>query len=106
MRETGDLFSTRASRRAAVIGAVCWGLLAVVAQDYIGHRYRLRQYDEELNRENPLAVAVAREGKMLPTFSDHLAKTWRGRPVWWTLDFALTAAAAGIVTAIGIRKNP
>jgi len=99
-------FARRPGRRMAVIAAIGWGLLAVVAQDYIGHRYRLRQYNEELNRENPLAVAVAREGEMLPSFSNHLAETWRGRPVWWSLDLALTAAAAAIVTAIGARKSP
>jgi len=92
--------------RAAVVGAVCWGLLAVVAQDYIGHRYALREYNEKLNQANPLAVAVAREGEMLPTLSGHLARTWQGHPVWWTLDLALTAAAAGIATAFGLRTKP
>lgn len=91
-------------RRAAVAGAVCWGLLAVAAQDYIGHRHRLRQASEQLQREHPLAMAVAERGEMLPTFFDHVTETFRARPVWWALDFVLTAGAAAVVTAIGIRR--
>ncbi|MEX0677225.1 MAG: hypothetical protein WD063_09130 [Pirellulales bacterium] len=93
-------------RRAAVIGAICWGLLAACAQDYIGHRYRLRLYDDDLGRRSPLAAAIAREGEMLPTFFDHLVLTWREGPVWWSLDCVLTAAAAaGTVTALATRKR-
>lgn len=91
---------------AAAITAACLGLLVVVAQDYIGHRYRMRQVREELNRGHPLAGVVAGQGEMLPTFADHLADTWGARPVWWTLDLALTAAAAGAVAALASRGIP
>ncbi|MEX0978810.1 MAG: hypothetical protein WDZ48_08170 [Pirellulales bacterium] len=82
-------------RRAAAILALCWGLLAALAQDYIGHRVRLRHYDDELGR-NPLAAAMSREGQLRPTFADHLAGKLQADPVWWTLDLVLTAAAAGL----------
>lgn len=91
-------------RRAAIAGAVCWGLLTACAQDYIGHRYRLRLYDDELGRQNPLAAVAARDGELRPTFIDHLGGKLRAKPVWWTLDLVLTAAAAGIVTALGTGK--
>jgi len=98
-------FARLPARRWAVFGAVCWGLLAACAQDYIGHRYRLRLYDGELSRQNPLATAAAREGEMRLTFTDHLAGKLRAKPVWWTLDLVLTAAAAGIVAALGSRNE-
>jgi hypothetical protein len=89
-------------RRVAAIGAVCWGLLAAFAQDYIGHSYRLRQYDDEL-RQNPLAAALAREDPLRPTLADHLRGKLQGDPVWWPLDLVLTAAAAGIVATAGAK---
>jgi hypothetical protein len=87
------------SRRAAALLAVCWGLLAALGQDYIGHRVRLRQYDEELGR-NPLAAAVWREDSPRPTFANHLAGKLQTDPLWWTLDLVLTAAAAGLVVFV------
>lgn len=92
--------------RVVAAGAVCWGLLAVVAQDYIGHRERLRLYHQELQSQAPLAAAVAGEdeAEMRPTFWGHLAETGRRRPGWWAADFALTAAAAGIVAGLATRR--
>jgi hypothetical protein len=87
------------ARRAAAIGAVCWGLLAAVAQDYIGHRVRLRQYDDEL-ADKPLAAALVHEVQLRPTFGAHLKGKLQAQPVWWTLDLLLTAASAGLVVAI------
>jgi hypothetical protein len=87
----------------AVATAVGWGLLLVVAQDYIGHGQRVRQFDAELGREHPLAMAAADE--LRPTLAEHVSGRVRARPVWWTLDVLLTAATAGIVTAIGSRRS-
>jgi hypothetical protein len=92
------------SRRVAAIGAVCWGLLAGFGQDYIGHRYRLRQYDDEL-QQNPLAAALVADGPLRPTFADHLRGKLQGDPAWWTLDLALTAAAAGLVVTAATHKR-
>ena len=92
--------------RLAIAAAVCWGLLLVVAQDYIGHRRRLRAFDEQLADAHPLAMAVTKESDMRPSFVDHLSSRVRQQPWWWTLDLVLTAAAAGGVVAIGLRRRP
>ncbi|MBI3840093.1 MAG: hypothetical protein HY288_19390, partial [Planctomycetia bacterium] len=34
--------------RWALMGAAVWGLLVVVGQDYIGHRFRLQLYEDAL----------------------------------------------------------
>jgi hypothetical protein len=95
---------TQGSRRLVAIGtAVVWGLLLVVAQDYIGHRVRLGQFDAEIAGGHPLAAAMAGERELRPTFAEHLTARFRGQPLWWTLDLVLTAAAAGVVVALGTR---
>lgn len=92
-------------RRAAAIGAVCFGLLAVVAQDYIGYRYRMRAFDDKLAEQSPLAAIAAGGTDLRPTFADHLADKLRSRPVWWTVDLLLTAAAAGAVLMLWTRRG-
>jgi hypothetical protein len=92
-----------ANRRLAVAAAVSWGLIAVVAQDYLGHRYRLRMFETEVAGGHPLAAAMVSERDLRPTFADHLAARIRDQPLWWTLDLLLTAAAAGGVAALGTR---
>ncbi len=96
-------FSGGPKPRVAIAAAVCWGLLLVAAQDYIGHWHRLRQFDAEVAHGHPLAMAVARD--MRPTLAGDVSAQIRARPVWWTLDVVLTAAAAGLVTAVGTRKE-
>jgi len=91
--------ATTTVRIAAVIG----GLLAVVTQDYIGHVEWLRGFDAQL-RDQPLAMAAADE--LRPTLAEHVFGRVRARPVWWTLDLVLTATAAGVVTALGTRREP
>jgi hypothetical protein len=92
-------------RRLVAIGtAIAWGLLLVIAQDYIGHRVRLGQFDAEIAGGHPLAAAMVGEREMRPSFAEHLAARYRGQPVWWTLDLVLTAAAAGTVVALGTRR--
>jgi hypothetical protein len=93
-------------RRAAVIGAVCWGLGAVVGQDYIGHRHRMGLYDAELARQSPVAAVVAQKAELRPTFADYLAGKLRAQPVWWSLDLLLTAGAAGIVATVLPQSGP
>ena len=87
-------------RRAAVAAAIFWGLLAVVGQDYIGHRRRLWAYDVELERHGSLvAAALDAEGQLRPTFARYLSGRVRSRPAWWCLEVLFTAGAAAIVTA-------
>jgi hypothetical protein len=87
--------------RGAAILAVGWGLAAVVGQDYFAHRERMRAYDEELARQHPLAAAVSHEADLRPNFADYLAGKVRAQPLWWTVDLLVTAAAAGVVAALG-----
>ena len=97
---------TQRPRRAWAIGsAIAWGLLLVVAQDYIGHRVRLGQFDAEIAAGHPLAAAMTGERELRPTFGQHLAARFRGQPLWWTLDLVLTAAAAGAVVGLGSRSQ-
>jgi hypothetical protein len=94
------------SVRGALVGAAVWGLLAVFAQDYIGHRYRLRLYDEELGRQNPLVAVVAAERpEIRPHFGEFLLGVVRGQPVWWSLDLLLTSGASVAVTAMGLARK-
>ncbi len=96
-------------RRAAVAAAIFWGLLAVVGQDYIGHRRHLRAYDVELERHGSLvAAALDAEGQLRPTFSQYLSGRVRSRTAWWCVEVLLTAGAAAAVTACdaGRRRIP
>ncbi len=94
------------SRRIALAGAIVWGLLVVVGQDYIGHRYRVRHYDDELARQDPLvAAAMAQDFRLRPTFAEHLASRVRAHGAWWCLDLALTAGASVLASALGIRRT-
>lgn len=89
--------------RTAVTSAFVWGLLVVVAEDYIGHRHRVRQFADEIAAQNsPAALAVA--GAAEPTFADHLAAIVGRAPWWWSLELVLTATAAAAVTA-GSRRT-
>jgi hypothetical protein len=96
-------FTRRPPRRTAIAAAACWGLLAVVAQDYIGHSDRLRDYDGELAKQHPLAAVELEDSPLRPTFARHLSDTLRSKPVWWALDLVLTAAAASL--AIGLTAR-
>lgn len=94
---------TRAPARSVAIGgAVVWGLLAVVAQDYIGHRYFTRRFDQELARQHPLAAAMHDE-TLRPGLPRYLVDRVSQRPVWWTLEALLTGGAAAGVVAVGSR---
>jgi hypothetical protein len=92
--------------RAAMAAAAAWGLLVVVAQDYIGHRHRLQVYDEQMARHGPAAAAASPEmAELRPRFGDYLVGVVRRNPAWWTLDIALTAAGAALVVALGARED-
>ena len=92
-------------RRIVLLGAVVWGLLVVLGQDYIGHRYRARHYDNALARQDPLvAAAMAQDARLRPTFTEHLAGQVRAHSAWWCLDLGLTVGATVLVTALGIRR--
>jgi hypothetical protein len=92
--------------RVAILASLAWGLLAVVGQDYIGHRRRLRLHDEQLARQAPAAaLAVTNSAEMRPQFGDYLLAQMRREPIWWPLELALTAAAAAAVVAISARRS-
>jgi peptidoglycan/LPS O-acetylase OafA/YrhL len=94
------------ARHWVVAGAVVWGLLAVVAQDYIGHGHYLRRFDDELARQHPLAAAVQGE-TLRPGFVRFLVDRVSQQPVWWTLEALLAPGAAAVVVALGARpKSP
>ena len=92
-------------RRWAVAVAVGWGLSVVVAQDYIGHRYRLQMFDDQIAAGHPLAAVVVDERDIRPTFARHLTGRIGDRPVWWTLDLLLTATGCATVVAVGSGKT-
>ena len=91
-------------RGVAIAGAAALGLLAVVGQDYIGHRYHLRSYEASLRaQESAVAAALADSAAFKPDFRQYLFARVREHPVWWVLDVALTAGAAAVVSAVGTR---
>jgi hypothetical protein len=93
--------------RAAIVAALVWGLLAVIGQDYIGHRRRARMLEEKLASQGPVgALAHAQIDELEPAFTEYLAGLIRREPVWWTLDLGLTVLGAVSVTAWGVRRFP
>jgi hypothetical protein len=92
-------------RRAAVAAAIAWGLLAVVGQDYIGHRRHLREYVGELERHGPLVAAARDSDELRPTFPEYLSARVRSRPAWWCLEALLTAAAAATSASYGVGRR-
>jgi hypothetical protein len=98
---------TRVPRRwIAILSAIVWGLVLVVAQDYVGLRHRIRLFENELAESHPLAASMAKDRELRPTLIEHVTKHVNEYPVWWTLDLLLTAAAAGGVMAWGTRAEP
>jgi hypothetical protein len=97
-------YTERPSRRAAIASAVLWGLLAVVGQDYIGHRRYAQRFDQELARQHPLAAALHDE-TLRPGFLRYLADRVGQQPLWWTLEALLTSGAAAAVVALGARPT-
>jgi hypothetical protein len=90
--------------RAAVATAACWGLLLVVAEDYIGHRHRERLYEAALAREqSPLAALAAGDPALRPAFADYLAGKVRSEPVWWCLDVLILGGASALIAALRLR---
>lgn len=92
-------------RSVAVVGAIVAGLLVVVAQDYVGHRYRVRQFSELIGRQEPLAEAAGGGDFARPEFLPYLTNKVRHETLWWSLDLMLTSAAAAIATAWALT-NP
>lgn len=93
--------------RVAVVAALVWGLLAVIGQDYIGHRRRARMLEERLAAQGPLgALAHSQVDELEPAFSEYLVGLIRREPMWWTLDLSLTVLGAAAVTAWGVRRFP
>jgi hypothetical protein len=91
--------------RIALAATVVWGLLVVVGQDYIGHRRRLRMYDDARAAQDPrVALAMAQEPQMRPTFTAYLVGRVRAQPVWWSLDGGLTSGACACVVALAAKK--
>ncbi len=93
--------------QVAVVAAAIWGLLAVVGQDYIGHRRRVRAFESEMASQGPVGqIALDEADDLRPRFGDHLTGLVRRQPVWWTVDVLLTAGAAALATAWGSRRFP
>jgi hypothetical protein len=91
----------------AIVGALVWGLLAVVGQDYLGHRRRARVLEDQLASQGPLgALAHSQVEELQPTFSDYLLGLVQREPLWWPLDLCLTIGSCVAVTAWGIRRAP
>jgi len=94
-------FTRVGGARAAICGAIVWGLLVVIGQDYIGHRRRARLYDESLHRQDAaVAVALSQSAEMQPRFDQFLVGRIRAHPLWWSLDVVLTCGASALVTAL------
>jgi hypothetical protein len=92
--------------RWAVAVTLMAGLLAVVAQDYIGHRHHLRAYAEQIGNSHPLAeLVVHHEQPLGPRFDAYLAGKVRSQPLWWGLEAVLTAGAAATAIAWAMQKN-
>lgn len=97
-------YTERPARRVAIVGAVVWGLLAVVGQDYIGHRRFSQRFDQELARQHPLAAAMHDE-TLRPGLLRYLADRIGQQPLWWTLEALLTSGAAAAVVALCTRPT-
>ena len=97
--------ATAVRRRWLVcVAAVVSGLLVVIAQDYIGHRHRLRLYADEVQRRLLVADALEGDGAVQTRFTQYLVGKVRDEPVWWTLDALLTSGAALAVVAWRVRS--
>lgn len=95
-------FNNRRSTTSAVAAAALGGLLAVLVQDYIGHRHRVRLYDAELARHDVVDISPDAPGR--PAFLDYLAAQARGRPGWFAADVVLTSAGAAC-TALALARR-
>ncbi|HTM54055.1 MAG TPA: hypothetical protein VL175_08505 [Pirellulales bacterium] len=96
-------FSNRRSTSSAVAAAALGGLLAVLVQDYIGHRHRVRLYEAELARHDVVDISQDAPGR--PAFSDYLAAQARGRPGWFAADVVLTSAGAACTALALVRRK-
>jgi hypothetical protein len=84
-----------------------WGLLAVVGQDYIGHRRRAHMLEDQLASQGPLgALAHAQVEEGQPAFSEYVVGLIQREPLWWSLDLCLTIGSCVAVTIRGIRRFP
>jgi len=103
---TASRYAQVTSGRWLLLAAILWGLLAVVGQDYIGHRHRLQSYQAEMSRQSPwVAMAAAEQPELRPSFGEYLAGVIRARPAWWGLDVMITSGAALAVTSWGLRRD-
>lgn len=106
----GGVLATRRAvrvpaRGAAIAVAAALGLLVVFAQDYIGHRHRVRLYDDELARQtSPLGLAAGIETALRPAFGEYLIARMREQPLWFALELAITSLGAASLTALGTRR--
>jgi len=91
------------STSRAVAVAALGGLLAVLVQDYIGHRHRVRLYEAELARHDVVDISQDAPGR--PAFLDYLAAQARGRPGWFAADVVLTSAGAACTAVALVRRK-
>jgi hypothetical protein len=96
-------FNNRQSTSSAVAVAALGGLLAVLAQDYIGHRHRVRLYEAELARHDVVDISQDAPGR--PEFLEYLAAQARGRPGWFAADVVLTSAGAACTALALVRRE-
>jgi low affinity Fe/Cu permease len=95
-------FSKGRSIGRAVAVAALGGLLAVLVQDYIAHRHRVRLYEDELARHDVIDISQDAPGR--PAFSEYLAAQARARPGWFAADVVLTSAGAAC-TAVALARR-
>jgi hypothetical protein len=90
--------------RAVIVSAACWGLLAVVGQDYIGHRHHVRQYERQLSGQSSLAALALDEQALRPSFASYLRGVVSRQPGWWIFDLAATTLAAAVAATLCRRR--
>jgi hypothetical protein len=96
------LTNGRATCRTAATAAL-GGLLAVLLQDYIGHRHRVRLYEEELALQDVVDFPQDAFGR--PAFSEYLTAQVRSRPGWLAADIVLTSAGAACAAFVLLRRK-
>lgn len=93
-------------RKLVIAGAIVWGLLVVLGQDYIGYRELRKQYENPKPGSALAKLILAGDNQFGPAnFGEYLAARVRKTPVWWSVDLIVTVLAAGS-TAAAVASPP
>jgi hypothetical protein len=100
------------SRKLIVPGAIFFGLLAVVGQEYFGYLQYQRDLDEstarDMQRARDVVLARAAFSVLDGTFTEFVERRRAANPWWlcaWALDALLTATITAVVSAAGLRRK-